>query len=158
MVVDTETLKSGSLEMVAVGCLHLLTGRGLLDFPGSTRAGPSRFVQIGLGHSSSLNSAWRKWFPIQIRGPFWHRVVVPILEDFERSKVVIDYLESSGEMGDLVSILQDRLLLKAQEEGYLPTITVETVLSPEEPGAPLRREPERTYEQFDQAPTFTKFD
>lgn len=68
-------------DRVAVGCLHLLMGRAVLDFPTSTQSRPSNLVVVSLGMGGPLLSDWRPLFPFMVPWDLWHYIVVPVLND-----------------------------------------------------------------------------
>jgi len=131
------------VEGLAVACMHLAVGRAVLDFPESTMAGPSRFVQVSLEFRGSLANRFQAYFPMQVESGLWHQVVVPILED-ARFKIqtseevptrtgvpttkitvtenhVLRSFFQGGQWDSLMDFYAEALIQGCQDAGYLPT-------------------------------------
>lgn len=67
------------VKRVAVGVLHLLEGRAVVDFPGSTRSSPSRFAVVSLSFGGAIQPQWRLSFPFSVPWDLWQDQVVPVL-------------------------------------------------------------------------------
>jgi hypothetical protein len=152
----------GDINRLAIGCLNLLAGRAVVDFPSSTRSHPSFFVTVSLSSDVGLKDGDQKYFPFQVPWYIWQRVVVPVLHpetletDFGvafKDKLVeslrvwknIDAanLEDYVSLTDHVSMVIATLM---ELYGYIPSGTVATyptvlAASGSAPGEPIVRGP-----------------
>jgi hypothetical protein len=70
-----------TVRRIALACVHLIGGKGVINFPTSDRAHPSRWVVVGLGISGPLDEKYLRYFPMRIPWDLWQTLVVPLLED-----------------------------------------------------------------------------
>jgi len=70
-----------TIRQIALACVHLIGGKGVIDFPSSDRAHPSRWVVIGLGVGGPLEEKYRRNFPMRIPWDLWENLAVPLLLD-----------------------------------------------------------------------------
>lgn len=153
------------LQQLAIGCLNILTGRAMVDFPGSTSAAPSHDVVVSL-IKPPIQDADACLFPFQVRWHLWQKVVVPILQAGQygpitqttpslRNALVVEALDfrngwvagaqDRGGVADVLDQIQIALWQKCQEQGYVPTwmaldgSTIPTggVAPPPVPGEPV---------------------
>lgn len=75
----TSTDADKVVRRLAIGCLYLLARKAIPDFPGSTRASPSRIVFVNLAWGEPLRQEDRALFPLRVHWDIWDKVVVPIL-------------------------------------------------------------------------------
>lgn len=68
-------------EQVAIGCLHLLARRAIVEFPGTTRSHPSPWAIVSLTGTEALQSGWTKTFPFRVPWDLWQYVVIPVLSE-----------------------------------------------------------------------------
>lgn len=78
------------VEVLAIMVLHLLTRKGIANFPGTTRGSPSTIVVVELAFGQPLRPGDRKYFPIVVPWNVWQEVIVPLLKG--ESPYGIDFL------------------------------------------------------------------
>lgn len=151
-----------NVQLLTIGCLNLLAGTAVVDFPTSTRSHPSFFVTVSLSSGYPLRDGDRRYFPFQVPWHLWQRVIVPVLHpetletDFGVSfkdnfretlrnwkNAAYLGLDDYGPWTDQISLVLATLM---EAYGYLPPGTVETTgtLVAEEsaaPGEPVVRGP-----------------
>lgn len=175
MVTEVEVHSRIGLRRIAVGVLHLMTGRASLEFPTSSRAHPSFEVLVVMTPRGPLREGDGAYFPFSVPWDFWEGVVVPVLKD---ESIVIktqtkDGLRSPiqmasltlGDYTDLLSRITEALVASMKAQGLLPS-GEETLNSSQTlaPGEPLNRTPEygssETYPRYDepQGLTYPKYD
>lgn len=98
---------------IVSGCY--LRGWVLLNFPGSTRAGPSHEVWI-LPSTSMPNAlpvpSGDIGFPLIVRWDIWNRVVVPVVQGF--------VLPGDRSFLTLIDALEPLITGKLKDEGFIP--------------------------------------
>lgn len=67
------------IERMAIGALHILKGRALIDFPGTTVAHPSIFVVVSLGIHGALNDGYHGYFPFKVPWELWDGVMAHVI-------------------------------------------------------------------------------
>jgi len=123
------------LYQLAVGVLYLNLGRASVNFPTTTRAHPSYFVQVvHVPGSSLIDEAHRKLFPFQVQYGLWQQVVVPL---FAAGYVLVKVTEGqnetlrnqinremlSGDIESLLKLIEQALLEGCIAQGFLPAGT-----------------------------------
>lgn len=139
------------LYRMAVGCLHLLLGRAIADFPESTVAHPSRWVLVNLSRQGPLKPEYKGYFPYKVIFYVWQNVVVPVLEDPTyqiitestpslRVRINQALLYEEGQEG-MVQRIEAALLVRLKEMGMVhqdAQVGVSGVLeNPVPPGEPI---------------------
>ncbi len=124
------------LYQLAVGVLYLNLGRASVNFPTTTRAHPSYYVQVvQVPGSGPVSEAHRKLFPFQVQWALWQQVVVPLFaagyvlvkvpeEQSEtlRNEINREYL-LTGNIEPLLAKIQQALLDGCIAQGFLPAGT-----------------------------------
>lgn len=126
---DTQISNSRDIRRLAVGVLHINVSKALLDFPGTTRAHPSRWVIVNLAYGGPLEESFRQYFPFKVIWYLWEDVLVPVLEDPAyqvmtstgslRNQINLQSLRDK-DYETLLSRIEGGIVLKMQEKGYLP--------------------------------------
>ena len=125
----------GDAQRISIGCAYLLSGRAVLDYPGSTRARPSLDVVISLSPGRLLKESDRGYFPFKVPWDLWEEAVVPVLQDET-------YLRQSGEtLSEWELRLLGGLLEKMQAGGFLHADPEDVLEIPVVPGEPVTRPP-----------------
>ena len=111
----TTIIVESEIRRLAIGCLHVLYRRALLDFPSSTRAAPSTWVHVSSG--LPLDPGFTVWFPFRVWWKVWQKVAVPvILQYWNRNLSVI------GTFEDQISLLVAELTNRLSLEGMIPSV------------------------------------
>ena len=151
MTIKTSEYERFDIRQMAVGCLHILLGRAIPDFPGSTRSHPSRWVVVSQAQQGPLTPAYRGYFPFKVIWYVWQDVVVPILEDptnqiVTRSNTSLrvklnQALLGLGSYEEMIEHIQAALVVKLKETGMVhPDQSVGvsgSVVAPVIPGDPV---------------------
>lgn len=140
------------LYQLAVGVLYLNLGLSGLEFPTTTRAHPSYWVQVlRLPGHEPLEDGHRKLFPFLVRWDIWQQVVVPLFGDgaalvkvgAEKNETLRQWINReyllSGDYGSLIAKIEQALLAQYEARGYTPAGTTEEgfVAVPPAPGEPV---------------------
>jgi len=116
-------------RQIAVGILHLNLGHAVMDFPGSTRAHPSRWAVVSLSAKGPLESQFRRYFPFQVIWHLWELVVVPVLQDPEYQVItrtgslrnqINDQSLELRDYNTLLGKIEEGIVLQMQVVGILP--------------------------------------
>lgn len=121
------------LYRLAVGVLYLNLGRASVNFPTTTRAHPSYYVQVVLVPGSApVSEAHRKLFPFQVQWGLWQQVVVPLFaegytlvkvpesqNETLRNQVNREHLRTNN-LEPLLAQIQQALLESCIAQGFLP--------------------------------------
>jgi len=128
--VGPEGFGADDLQRLSTGCLYILLGRGLIDFPGSDSSHPSLFAVVNRSCMGFIRGGDQKYFPFKVPWDIWEQVVVPVLKDPNNQirTNFTDSLKNQANFGWLQNGGFDFLLeeLKAalgrglQREGFLP--------------------------------------
>lgn len=117
------------IRQIAVGILHLNLGKAILDFPGSTKAHPSRWVVISLTTGGSLDGRFRQYFPFKVIWHLWEDVVVPVLQDptyqvITRTEDLRNQINQQslwdGDYNTLLARIEEGIVTQMQVVGLLP--------------------------------------
>ena len=73
--------RTSDLRALAIGCLYVLTGNAMLEFPGSGRSKPSLKVVVNHRPGFLFRRGDATYFPFWVRWDLWHNGVVPVLQD-----------------------------------------------------------------------------
>lgn len=151
----------GDIWRLTVGCLNILAGTAIVEFPTSTRSHPSYFAVVSLTAAYPLRDGDRKYFPFQVPWHLWQQVIVPVLhpetlaEDFglgfkDKFRTTLRNWRNMDALGldDYLSLTDNIALVIAtlmEVYGYLPPGTVggtPEVPAETAPGEPVVQVPE----------------
>lgn len=121
-----------NLKQVAVGCLYLLTGRAILEFPQSTQGHPSGKVYVTRSANSALRGGDQVYFPFSVPQDWWHKVVVPVLLNPDVRIYVRDRLSLTNELNQSLLALEEFDTLIARILSYLKISCVTAGYAPEQ--------------------------
>lgn len=130
MVMTILPARSSDLRALAVGCLYVLTGNAMLDWPGSGRSKPSLRVVVNHRPGRLFQRGHATYFPFWVRWDLWHHGVVPVLlnEDVqtyvatnlslrvEQNAVLLHLKDFETYIEKLIAYLTDSFI----DAGYLP--------------------------------------
>ena len=108
-------LVENEIRNLAVGCLHVLYGKTVLNFPTTTRAHPSYWVFVNLGISGALTKEYKPLFPFRVWWKVWHTGIVPVVKKFWGRD-----LSSLGTYENAINILIAELTNQFRLVGLLP--------------------------------------
>jgi hypothetical protein len=98
-----------NIELLAVGCLHILAQRASVGFPGSTRAHPSQVAVVSLSTMGPLLPTWQNDFPISVAGDRWQNVVVPVLQILKNQGGYNALLKRTSSMSEALAVIVQML-------------------------------------------------
>ena len=111
-------------QALGVASAYMLMRLALPAFPGSTRSGPARIVEVRqiLRGKALVRPADRALFPLLFDWRIWHQGVVPVLKD-ETVNPLLPLNAANIALGafDEYAFLLERLLVQSfQKQGFLP--------------------------------------
>jgi len=146
-VLRPDTLKEGDpvgnlrspLFGLAVGCLHIMLDRAVVNFPTSCVASPSKVVVVELAYDGPIRESYRPYFPFNQRWDYWQQVVAPMLKDPRNQPAHnpnIATMINLKRYDDVALIYQRELEMRFQENGWLPSDDQQELIETEVPDPP----------------------
>ena len=134
------------LRRIASGILYMNLGRAAPWFPTSTKAHPSYYVQVDLRPPADpVRDPFSLLFPFRVSWVVWNRIIVPLFEDGSSLvKVVqekapslrlpLNRIRLSEDLESLLREIEKAVLVRLEEEGFVPPSTMKTGYVAEEDG------------------------
>jgi hypothetical protein len=111
------------LRLLAIRILYVLAGKVAVNFPGSTRAAPSRIVFLDLLQTKLFREGDRGLFPFTVQWKTWEVAIRPVLEDPDLQLKVVNNREilHLERYEEIVQDIEARLEIQFRDVGLLPT-------------------------------------
>ena len=107
---------------LGLACYYILSKNTQAYFPFTNKAHPSQDVVIPRGRRGPLPGEAETRLPLIIKGDYWHRVVVPVLEkDIWHSRISsIDNFLAKSHVYETIRLIDLEIEQQARLEGFIP--------------------------------------
>jgi len=127
---DLVSRSDDPLYALAVGILHRMVNRAIINFPTSTVAGPSHWVVIELSQGGPVSPGYWAYFPFKVRYDYWQGAAVPVIKDpaNQPSAPIIASMLNRKAYPELVDYYSAKLLERFRAHGWLPSAELQAEL------------------------------